>query len=289
MTTRTEYVNYMHSFVGYYGAGAGHAENDTPFNRWFYGHTVSGENWAWCEVFECYVENHFDILKLNGGKSAYVPNMPDIAKKCGAKVWKKPRHGSAAFKPGNKVGYDFNRSGEAEHTGTFWKGIDSTKFYSIDANTGNDQVAVRTRYYSDVLFVVETLGLDGSTTPTPKPEPKEVDMDQIFLPPRSVRFQTGLSFPKGLPKAVGLVYDNTYSDSEHPAVPPAQIRVAKHFAGKNDGKFETVVVGEPLDSGHGWAKKYVVRLDDAPKGEEYDYVSFTREDTGNRDVSVDWS
>jgi len=161
MPTRTEYVSYAHSRVGHWGVNRD--ENDVNQNRWFYGRPVSGDNYAWCLVEECYVMNHFGILALNGGKAAYVPNMPEIAKRVGAKVWNKPRRGSKAYEPGNRIGFDFNRSGEAEHTGTFWKGRDSSTFYSIDGNTGDDEVATRIRRYADVLFVVETLGLDGDT------------------------------------------------------------------------------------------------------------------------------
>lgn len=163
MPTRAEYINYALSLVGYYGAGAGHGENNTPFNTWYYGQTVSGENWSWCRVFECYVDNHFDMLSQNGGKSAYVPAMVHGAT---AKVWHKPKRGSVAYKPGNKVCYDFNRTGEAEHTGFFWKTRDSSSFWAVEGNTGNDQVAKRIRFYSDVLDVIETVGFASESTPT---------------------------------------------------------------------------------------------------------------------------
>src|ERR1700742_1372043 len=159
MPTRQQYINYVLSTRG--PKGVGRAENDVPDNEWYYGHRVSGSKYAWCLVKECHDMDHFNILALNGGKAAYVPNMPGIAKRVGAKVWVRPKRGSAAYKPGNRIGFDFNKSGEAEHTGTFWKERDSSTFYSVDGNTGDDDVDDRIRYYSDVLFVVETLGLDG--------------------------------------------------------------------------------------------------------------------------------
>lgn len=174
MPTRGQYMDYLHSLIGYYGAGAGHAENDTPFNTWYYGRRVSGLDYAWCVVLQRYVMNHFGILGVNGGKEAYVPGMPAVGKHAGAKVWSRPGHGSDAYQPGNQIGFDFNRSGEAEHTGTYWKPRDSTTFYSIDGNTGNDQVAIRIRNYSDVLFVVELLGV--GTTPTTPPTAKDDDV-----------------------------------------------------------------------------------------------------------------
>lgn len=166
MPTRTEYINYVHSTIGH--KGVGRAENDVPDNEWYYGHRVSGEKYSWCLVKECHDMDHFGILTKNGGKAAYVPNMPAIARRVNAQVWKKPKRGSKAYQPGNRIGFDFNHSDrgegtDAEHTGTFWKERDASTFWSIDGNTGDDEVAPRVRYYSDVLFVVETLGLDGDT------------------------------------------------------------------------------------------------------------------------------
>jgi hypothetical protein len=166
MPTRTEYINYVHSTCGPKRRRG--RENDVHDNEWYYGHVVWGENYSWCLVKECHDMNHFGILALNGGKAAYVPNMPGIARRVGAKVWIKPKRGSEAYQPGNRIGFDFNHSDrgsgtDAEHTGTYWKPRDASTFYSIDGNTGVDEVAVRIRYYRDVLFVVETLGLTGGS------------------------------------------------------------------------------------------------------------------------------
>lgn len=161
MPTRTEYIDYVHSTIGHKQRNG--RENDVADNEWYYGYEVWGLDYSWCLVKECRDMDHFGILALNGGKAAYVPNMPGIARRVGAMVWKKPKRGSKAYQPGNRIGFDFNKSGEAEHTGTYWKPRDNSTFWSIDGNTGNDEVAARVRYYSDVLFVVETLGLDGDT------------------------------------------------------------------------------------------------------------------------------
>lgn len=160
MPTRTEYINYVHSTIG--PKGVGRAENDVPDNEWYYRRRVSGSKYSWCLVKECHDMDHFGILTLNGGKAAYCPNMPGIARRVGAKVWVRPKRGSKAYEPGNRIGFDFNKSGEAEHTGTYWKPRDNSTYWSIDANTGDDEVAPRIRFYSDTLFVVETLGLDGN-------------------------------------------------------------------------------------------------------------------------------
>lgn len=159
MPTREQYIDYALSLVGYYGAGAGGRENDVPFNTWYYGKHVSGENWSWCRVFECFVDNHFDMLAENGGKSSYVP-----ANVHTGKIWHKPKYGSDAYQPCNKVNFDFNRTGEAEHTGYYWKARDTKSFWTIEGNTGNDQVAKRIRYFADVLDVMETVGFNGESS-----------------------------------------------------------------------------------------------------------------------------
>lgn len=159
MPTRAEYMNYVLSLVGSYGAGAGHAENDVPFNTWYYGRHVAGSNWSWCRVGEAYVDNHFGMLAENGGKSAYVP--ANVRGRT-ARIWHRPKHGSAAYVPGNKVNLDFNHTGEAEHTEFYWKSRNSTSFWTVGFNTGNDQVAKRIRYFADVLDVLETVGFSTS-------------------------------------------------------------------------------------------------------------------------------
>lgn len=168
--TRKQYVDYMGSLKGAYGPGKGLANNDNPFNTWYYGRRVSGNNYAWCAVTECYVENHFNILAINGGKVAYVPNMVPVARSVGAKVWHKPssvpKQGTSWAKPGNKLCYDFNRTGEAEHTGTFIRRLSATTFLSRDGNTesgkGSDVLDDKPRSVHDVLDCIELLGVADS-------------------------------------------------------------------------------------------------------------------------------
>lgn len=205
-------MNHLYSRIGYYGAGAGHAENDVPANTWYYGHHVSGLNYAWCLADECYEMNHFNILAKNGGKAAYVPNMPSIARRVGAKVWSRPKRGSAAYEAANRVGFDFNHSGDAEHTGTFWKPRDSSTFWSIDGNTGNDQIAPRIRRYADVLFVVETLGFDNATKPPTKPPvtPPSKGLDEV---PGYVSLGVSKPFPVTLAEGATVVkFDQELDD-----------------------------------------------------------------------------
>jgi hypothetical protein len=168
--TRKQYVDYMGLLKGAYGPAKGLRNNDNPFNTWYYGRRVSGDDYAWCAVTQCYVENHFDILKINGGKVAYVPNMVAVAKKAGAKTWHKPssvpKQGTSWAKPGNKLCFDFNKTGEAEHTGTFIKRLNETQFVSREGNTssskGSDVLDDKVRSVHDVLDAIELLGVADS-------------------------------------------------------------------------------------------------------------------------------
>lgn len=176
--TRKQYVDYMGSLKGAYGPGKGLRNNDNQFNTWYYGRRVYGNNYAWCVVTECYVENHFNILAINGGKVAYVPNMVSVAHRVGAQVWHKPgsvpKQGTSWAKPGNKVCFDFNRTGEAEHTGTFIKRLSATTFLCREGNTssdkGSDVLDDKPRSVHDVLDCIELLGVADVATTTPMEE-----------------------------------------------------------------------------------------------------------------------
>ena len=186
MPTRAEYVKYLRSLEGGYGPARGLRNNDNQFNTWYYGRRVSGDNYAWCAVTECYVENHFGILAINGGKVAYVPNMVSVARKAGAKVWHRPKsvpaQGTSWAQPGNKLCYDFNRTGEAEHTGTFVRRLSSTTFLASEGNTStsqhSDALAPKTRNVRDVLDVIELLGVDGSSQEDDMPIRTSLSIDK---------------------------------------------------------------------------------------------------------------
>jgi len=201
MPTRDQYMDYVLSTRGS-KRRRGH-ENDVAYNEWYYQQVVWGERYAWCLVKECHDMHHFGILELNGGKIAGCPQMPETARKCGAKVWSRPKRGSKAYTKGNRIGFDFNRTGEAEHTGTFWKERDNTSFWSVDGNTGQDQVLAKIRYYADVLFVVETLGLDGDT---PTEEGNDV--------PDYVSLTTKKPVPVHVGEEVFVQFDREVSDQQ---------------------------------------------------------------------------
>jgi hypothetical protein len=151
----------MLSQQGHYGPPA-HKENDNKYNTWYYGRRVSGDSYAWCVVFACFAMDHFGILKANGGKFAYVPNFKAHFSAVGS--YKGKPKSVSVLKPGDPIAYDFNRTGEPEHFGTFYKKVSATTFKAIEGNTGNDEVAIRTRSIHDVEWYAELQGVSGDTT-----------------------------------------------------------------------------------------------------------------------------
>lgn len=189
MPTRAEVVAYARSLKGGYGPARGLRNNDNPFNSKYYGKRVGGDAYAWCRVFEWYVEDHFGIAAVNGGKTAYVPNGPSVAASCGAKVWRKPRaRTSAAWQPGNKVDFDFNHTDEAEHTGFYVRHESDDVIITIEGNTStsqySDAVAEKRRNVSDVLYVIELLGVD---LPTPTEDVLQTVVDLGATAPQTVK------------------------------------------------------------------------------------------------------
>jgi hypothetical protein len=171
--TRTDYVNWLKSKQGGYGPARGKRNNDNEFNTEFYGHEVGGDNYAWCVVLQWAAMHHFGIDEINGGRNASVPKMPEVAKKCGAKVWNRPkRTAKGPWEPGNRVGFDLNGNGSGDHTGTYIAPRDESSFWSFDGNTStarwSDAAVLKIRYYKDVLFVVELLGVGTKTSTSTK-------------------------------------------------------------------------------------------------------------------------
>ncbi|MGH3381376.1 MAG: hypothetical protein ACRDP6_42255 [Actinoallomurus sp.] len=279
MPTRAEYVKYLRSLEGGYGPARGLRNNDNPYNTWYYGRRVSGDNYAWCAVTECYVENHFGILEINGGKVSYVPNMVSVARHAGAKVWHRPHsvpaQGTSWAQPGNKLCYDFNRTGEAEHTGTFVKRLSSTRFLASEGNTStsrySDALAPKERSVADVLDVIELLGV--SDHPTPKPqEDDDMFTDNGELLAASAK--TNVSFPHGLVRAVGLARDE-------PTV--AEVRVAFHYkAGR--GEVYDLKVGGPKSGTDAWPAKTVQSFK-RPADGDWMSITWTNPEAGG---SVGW-
>lgn len=212
MPTRAEYVRYLRSLEGGYGPARGLRNNDNQFNTWYYGRRVSGDDYAWCLVTECYGQNHLGILVANGGKAAGCPSMKARAQKVGAKVVTHPRS-TKDMEPGDPLAYDFNHSGSPEHTGTFVSRISATEFYAVEGNTStsqySDAIALKRRSVHDVLWHIELLGVDNSDTP------QEDDMQPKDKLPVGNWMKTHWSKDKGITDGTMLVETTLTSGYGH--------------------------------------------------------------------------
>ena len=141
--TGAQLIAYGMTLRGTYGP----PENVNKFTKAYYGDRTSA---SWCLIFVWYCLDHFGAASLIGGKIAYVPNLK-------GRVGGKWHTSKLLIREGDPVTFDFNRTGSPEHVGIFIKWLDSgkTRFQSIEGNTGDDLVATRTRYWSDVYGYVK--------------------------------------------------------------------------------------------------------------------------------------
>lgn len=210
MVTRHEYVAFAVSHRGAYGPGQGLRNNDNKFNTWYYGRRVSGDDYAWCEVIEKYFDNHFGILAINGGKSAFVPAMVNIAHTVGAKVWHRPTSvpadGTSWAQPGNKIVYAFTSGSSGSHTGIYIKRLSSTTIRAFEGNTesdlGSDVADYKDRSVHNILYVIELLGVSGSS----KEDDDMAKLEYVSLGMSKPQTVTAGSTPHG-------VFDIEYGDA----------------------------------------------------------------------------
>jgi hypothetical protein len=251
--TREEYIAFMKTQLGGYGPAKGLANNDNKFNTWYYGRRVSGNNYAWCSVAECYCENHFDILKLNGGKIAYVPNMAGLAQNIGAQTWHRPRsvpkQGTSWAKPGNKIVFAFTAGSSGSHTGTFVRRISDTVIETYEANTEtsrwSDAFAPKQRSVSSILWVIETLGLDDAASGGNEEE----DVLKLLLDLGS----EGKPLTIKAGKRDSLTFEKEYSDGD-----PSKI----HKDADKDGAYPSIF---PVGKKAAFAHTVEVVLKDVPE------------------------
>lgn len=79
MSKRDEFVAVAQSQVGVRESG----NNNVKYNTWYYGHEVSGDGYAWCDVFVSWCANEIGILDSLVPKKAYVPYTVDWYKERG--------------------------------------------------------------------------------------------------------------------------------------------------------------------------------------------------------------
>ena len=123
-------------------------ENVNAYTTWYYGDNTAA---SWCLIFVCYCLNHFGALGLLGGKIAYVPSLKGRVRRQVAHLQSadpQGRPGHVRLQPDRlaRARRDLHQVARTRA---------KTRFQSIEGNTGDDLVATRTRYWSDVFGYVK--------------------------------------------------------------------------------------------------------------------------------------
>ena len=173
MAKASEIMKLAKSYVGTKESPA--YSNNVIFNTHYYGHEVSGGNYAWCVV---YVWDTFRMagasnLFCDGKKTAWVDTVRDWAKSKGLVVSKdQGRHGDLAL-------FDWNHNGSGDHIG-FIDAKNANGSYqtcegntSVDNNSNGGEVQIRTRYPSEIMMIIRPQYEAEEISPTPTPTKEE--------------------------------------------------------------------------------------------------------------------
>lgn len=137
--------------------------NVVKYNEWFYGHNVSGSDYAWCAAFVSWCADQCGLIEAGVvPKDAYCPTIRAFYNERGRVIsiadW---ANGSTEFTP--QPG-DFIIRHEGKHIGIVTKYVDGT-LYTVEGNSSsgisavdNDGGCVAEHMYSDV---VTSWGADG--------------------------------------------------------------------------------------------------------------------------------
>ena len=169
MAKASEIMKLAKSYVGTKESPA--YSNNVIFNTHYYGHEVSGGNYAWCVVFV------WDIFRMagasdlfyDGKKTAWVDAVRDWAKAKGLVAPKdQGRHGDLII-------FDWNHNGSGDHIG-FIDAKNADGSYqtcegntSVDNNSNGGEVQIRTRYPSEIMMIIRPQYEAEEISPTPTP------------------------------------------------------------------------------------------------------------------------
>ena len=173
MAKASEIMKLAKSYVGTKESPA--YSNNVIFNTHYYGHEVSGGNYAWCVVFvwDTFRMAGASNLFCDGKKTAWVDTVRDWAKSKGLVVPKdQGRHGDLAL-------FDWNHNGSGDHIG-FIDAKNANGSYqtcegntSVDNNSNGGEVQIRTRYPSEIMMIIRPQYEAEEISPTPTPTKEE--------------------------------------------------------------------------------------------------------------------
>ena len=139
--------------------------NNVKYNTWYYGHSVSGDNYAWCAVFVAWCANKTFGNNKRIPKNALAHGIQqDIVTKGGKWIlngsFAKTAESAKKCKPGDIFTIDPNHNGRADHVGIIEK-VSGTTLYTIEGNH-SDKVSATTRNISEIFRVARPNWPDGT-------------------------------------------------------------------------------------------------------------------------------
>lgn len=137
-------------------AEIGVKESPANSNRQKYGKEYGANGEPWCAMFVWWVFKHAGCPELffGGKKSSYCPTIADYY------IAKKQTVSKSSGKPGDIVLFDFNDNNSSDHIGIIEKKNSNGSYTTIEgntstgSNTNGGQVMRRTRYRSDISWIV---------------------------------------------------------------------------------------------------------------------------------------
>lgn len=118
--------------------------NNIKYNTDYYGHEVSGDNYAWCCAFIWWVFRKCGLSKTfcNGNKTAYCPFVVNWARSYNQWV-------TSGYQLGDILLYDWNGDGVADHIG-WCAGVSGGYAKSIEGNS-SDAVRLNSQPFSKIM------------------------------------------------------------------------------------------------------------------------------------------
>jgi hypothetical protein len=139
--------------------------NNVKYNTWYYGHPVSGPDYAWCAVFCLWCADKIGSPNLLNSHSAYVPTLYAEMKANGMAV--------PSGEPGDIVCFQFD-TGLLDHVGIVEKRIGPGTYQTIEGNTGD---AVQRHTRSGEMYFCRP---KYDSPPPPKTQEDEMSAYQVM-------------------------------------------------------------------------------------------------------------
>lgn len=137
--------------------------NNVKYNTDYYGHEVSGDNYAWCCAFIWWVFRKCGLLMkfCAGNKTAYCPFVVNWAKAHNQWV-------TSGYQLGDILLYDWNGDGLADHIG-WCAGVAGGYAKSIEGNS-SDAVRLNSQPFSKIMGAYRPIYDEGSSSVVTKPD-----------------------------------------------------------------------------------------------------------------------